>query len=49
MNIQYIITGIIVSAALFYVAKTVFKSAKGHSCESVKCGCNKPAAGNNSL
>ena len=43
MNIQSIIVGIIVLAALFYVARALFKSAKGHACESGKCGCGKPA------
>jgi hypothetical protein len=41
MNIQYIILTIIIAAALFYVARTIYKSAKGNACETGNCGCEK--------
>jgi large-conductance mechanosensitive channel len=44
MIIQYIIVGLIVAVAIWYIVKSVTKSAKGHSCESGACGCEKPKA-----
>ncbi len=44
MNIQYAIVGLIVAAAGWYIFKSIVKSAKGHSCESGACGCEKPKA-----
>jgi hypothetical protein len=40
MDIQIIIVGIIIAAAVIYVARSIYKSAKGHSCESGSCGCD---------
>lgn len=39
MNIQVIIVGMIVTAAVAYVAQSIYKSAKGHTCETGSCGC----------
>ncbi|MEI6509249.1 MAG: FeoB-associated Cys-rich membrane protein [Bacteroidota bacterium] len=37
MNIQIIIVGILIAAAAFYVVRTIYKSTKGHSCETGSC------------
>lgn len=37
MDIQLMIVVAIVLAAALYLGRTLFKSAKGHSCESGKC------------
>ena len=37
MNFQIIIVVIIIAFAIFYVAKTIYKSTQGHSCESGDC------------
>lgn len=44
MDIQFIIVGLFVAVAIWYIVKSVAKSAKGHSCESGACGCDKPKA-----
>lgn len=44
MSIQVIIVALIVVAAIVYVARSMYKSAKGHACETGACGCDKPVA-----
>ncbi len=39
MNTQAIIVALIITAAVIYVARSIYKSAKGHSCETGACGC----------
>jgi hypothetical protein len=41
MDIQVVIVAIMVVAAIAYVARSIFKSAKGNSCETGNCGCEK--------
>ena len=43
MDIQVAIVTLIVIAAILYVARSIYKSAKGHACETGNCGCAKPA------
>ncbi|MFI5221723.1 MAG: FeoB-associated Cys-rich membrane protein [Bacteroidia bacterium] len=40
MKTQYIIITIIILSAVFYIARTIYKNAKGHSCESGNCKCH---------
>jgi hypothetical protein len=42
MNIQYVIVIVLILAASVYLFRYILNSAKGHSCESGKCGCGKP-------
>lgn len=42
MQVQLIIVALMVLAAGWYLVKSILKSAKGHSCESGSCGCDKP-------
>lgn len=44
---QIAIVILIVAGAILYVARTLYKSVKGHSCQSGTCGCAKPVAKNN--
>jgi hypothetical protein len=39
MDTQTIIVVLIITAAVIYVARSIYKSAKGHSCETGSCGC----------
>jgi hypothetical protein len=39
MDVQVIIVAVIVVAAVIYVARSIFKSAKGNACETGSCGC----------
>jgi hypothetical protein len=39
MNTQTIIVALIIIAAAIYVVRSIYKSAKGHSCETGSCGC----------
>jgi hypothetical protein len=41
MDIQTLIVALIIAAAVAYVARSMYKSAKGKSCESGDCGCKK--------
>ncbi|MCC7534071.1 MAG: FeoB-associated Cys-rich membrane protein [Bacteroidia bacterium] len=41
MNVQYLIVGVMVVAAIWYIAKSVIKSSKGDCCENGNCG-SKP-------
>jgi hypothetical protein len=41
MDVQLIIVAVILLAAAWYLGRTLFRSAKGHSCESGKCGDEK--------
>lgn len=41
MDIQLFIIIVIVAVAALYLARTLYYSAKGHSCASGKCGCEK--------
>ena len=41
MNIQLIIVISLVVLAIIYVAKNIYKSVKGHACETSSCGCEK--------
>ncbi|MES2779703.1 MAG: FeoB-associated Cys-rich membrane protein [Bacteroidota bacterium] len=44
MNIQVVIVILIIIVAVAYVARSMYKSAKGHACETGSCGCDtKPA------
>ncbi len=49
MNIQVIIVALIIIAAVAYVARSIYKSAKGHACETGSCGCNKPVGSSDKL
>lgn len=40
MDFQLIIVCIAVAVALFYVGRTMYKSAKGGACQSGSCGCD---------
>lgn len=40
MDTQTIIVILIVTSAVIYVARSMYKSAKGHACESGNCGCD---------
>lgn len=42
MDIQVAIVTLILIAAIVYVARSMYKSAKGHACETGNCGCAKP-------
>ena len=42
MDIQVAIVTLIIIAAIVYVARSIYKSAKGHACETGNCGCAKP-------
>jgi hypothetical protein len=44
MDTQAIIVIALVSAATIYLLRILLLSAKGHSCASGKCGCEKPLA-----
>jgi hypothetical protein len=39
---QAAIVILIVGGAIVFVARTLYKNAKGHACESGACGCAKP-------
>lgn len=39
MNIQLIIVVLIIVAAVFYVGRSVYRSSRGHACESGNCNC----------
>jgi hypothetical protein len=41
MNTQTIIVILIVTAAVIYVIRNMYKSAKGNACETGNCGCGK--------
>jgi hypothetical protein len=40
MDIQTLIVALIIAAAVAYVARSMYKSAKGKSCETGTCGCD---------
>lgn len=40
MDIQVIIVAIMIVAAVIYIGRSIFKSSKGHSCETGHCGCD---------
>jgi FeoB-associated Cys-rich membrane protein len=40
MDIQIVIVVLIVVAAVVYVARSIYRSAKGHACETGNCGCD---------
>ncbi|HCP92706.1 MAG TPA: hypothetical protein DIU05_01550 [Bacteroidetes bacterium] len=42
MDIQVAIVTLILIAAIVYVARSIYKSAKGNACETGNCGCAKP-------
>ena len=37
MDIQYLIVTIIIALSIAFVIRTIYKSTKGHSCESGDC------------
>jgi hypothetical protein len=38
---QYIIVGLLVAAAVFFVARNMYKSIRGRACAEGNCGCEK--------
>jgi hypothetical protein len=33
---------ILVIGAAFYLGRSIYKSTRGHACETGNCGCDKP-------
>jgi hypothetical protein len=40
IDLQYIAVGLIFIAAIYFIYKSLRKSAKGHACEGSNCNCS---------